>query len=165
MTQEIVGTLVSVEHIPTMTVGEIKNVQELRRVSLSLPQIDPETKHVFHAGMYHRTVKMPANSVMTGVLIKIPTTVTIYGDVSVCVGGVGHRLTGHHVLAAEANRMQAFIAHAPTFVTMSFATEAKTVEEAESEFTDETDLLMSRRGFSNEVKGVQPCLDQPVLQP
>lgn len=143
----------------------IMGVRTLESIGLKLKQIDPGTKHLFHAGMYHRTVLMPENTVMTGVLIKIPTTVTISGDVSVWMGDRKQRFVGYHVLAAAANRKQVFVSHAPTFVTMSFATEAKTVEEVESEFTDETDLLMSRRGFSNQVKGVQPWLDQQVLQP
>lgn len=137
--------------IPGMDVRSIEGMTEFQRVSLALPQIDPETKHLFHAGMYHRTVRMPAETVLVGVLIKIPTTVTICGDVSVWLGDREQRFTGYHVLAASANRKQAFIAHAPTFVTMSFSTNAKTVEEAENEFTDEAHLLMTRRGFSNEV--------------
>ncbi len=150
MTAEIAKT--GTVAIPLMDLQSIERLGDFRRVSLSLPQIDPNTQHVLHAGLYHRTVKMPAGTVMVGVLVKIPTTVIIAGDVSVWLGEVEHRFTGYHVLAAAANRMQAFIAHQDTFITMSFATKAGTVEEAENEFTDEHGLLMSRRGFGNEVR-------------
>lgn len=153
MTQEIVKT--GAVSIPAMDIQSIGMVSDLQRLGLTLPQIDPDTQHLFHAGMYHRTVRMPANTVMTGVLIKIPTIVTVCGDVSVFLGDymglMWKRLTGYHVVAAQPNRKQAFVAHEATFVTMSFATQAKTVEEVENEFTDEADLLMTRRGFSNEV--------------
>ncbi len=68
------------------------------------------------------------------------------------VGDKPMRLTGHCVIPASAHRKQAFTAHEDTYLTMSFATGAATVEEAEDEFTDEAALLLSRRPDSpNEV--------------
>ena len=55
----------------------------------------------------------------------------------------GRRLD--HVLAGQPGRKQAFVAHAETWLTMSFKTEARTVAEAEAEFTDEAEHLGSRR--------------------
>ncbi len=52
------------------------------------------------------------------------------------------------MFAASAGRKQAYIAHKDTFLTMSFKTNAKTVEEAEAEFTDDHERLMSRNGVN-----------------
>jgi hypothetical protein len=53
---------------------------------------------------------------------------------------------GYAVLPASAGRKQAFVAQADTRLTMVFPTSAKTVEQAEREFTDEIYLLGSRHG-------------------
>jgi hemolysin-activating ACP:hemolysin acyltransferase len=53
------------------------------------------------------------------------------------------RLKGHNVLPASANRRQVYVAIQDTTVTMSFRTWAQTVEDAEREFTDEYDRLLS----------------------
>lgn len=136
--------------IRAMPALQLAQLQEFQRMSLGLPQIDPATQHLISAGMYHRTVRMPANTVMVGALIKIPTTVTISGDVTVWLGDGELRITGYRVMAAAAKRKQAFIAHAETFITMSFVTHTLDVAEAEAEFTDEHTLLQSRR-FRNQV--------------
>jgi hypothetical protein len=65
--------------------------------------------------------------------------------VIVYVDGAPVHLQGHAVLAASAGRKQAFLARVDTHLTMIFPTRAKTVEDAEREFTDEVDLLASRR--------------------
>ena len=83
---------------------------------------------------------------ITGVLIKIATLLVIDGDVLVHVGDDAPlRLQGHHVLPAAAGRKQAFLALADTHITMIFASGAASVAEAEAEFTDEVDNLVSRR--------------------
>ena len=87
---------------------------------------------------------------MTGALIKLATTVILSGDVSVFNGEVAERMTGYNVITGSAGRKQAFHAHEDTHITMIFPTKAKTVQQAEEEFTDEHDRLMSRIG-KNEV--------------
>ena len=47
-------------------------------------------------------------------------------------------------MLGAAGRKQAFLAITDTALTTTFPTAAVTVEEAEAEFTDETDLLASR---------------------
>jgi hypothetical protein len=54
-------------------------------------------------------------------------------------------LEGYNVFSAAAGRKMAFVALSNTSMTMLFATQAKTVAEAEAEFTDEVDMLMTRR--------------------
>lgn len=131
--------------VPAMTSQAIANVTVLESNLRELPQVAIATHHVLHGGMYTRTIRIPAGVMLTGALIKVATTLVVNGDVTVYLGDASVRVHGYNVLAASANRKQAFYAHADTYLTMSFATAAKTVEEAEAEFTDEADNLMSRQ--------------------
>jgi hypothetical protein len=131
--------------IPAMSPRAIANVRELEARVLALPQTPIETHHAFHAGVYARTIMAPAGTLLTGALIKIATLLILDGDADVYLDGESRRFTGYHVLPASAGRKQAFVTHADTHLTMLFATQAKTVEDAERAFTDEADLLGSRR--------------------
>jgi hypothetical protein len=116
--------------------------QDLRSV---VPQLPVETHHVLHGGMYARTIIIPAGCVLTGALIRVPTLLIIDGNVTVGTGVEAVTMCGRRVLAGSIGRKQAFLAHKDTYLTMVFATSAKTVEEAEDEFTDEAHLLLSRQ--------------------
>jgi len=131
--------------IARMSPGSIDQVRRLESAALALPQVPIETTHVLHAGLYARTVRVPAGVLLTGALIKIATLVIIEGDVLVHLDEGSLRLRGHHVLPAAAGRKQAFIAMAETHITMIFPTAARSVTEAEQEFTDEAETLASRR--------------------
>lgn len=136
--------VVAESRVPAMTDRAIGLVRELERVVATLPQAEIETHHVIHGGMYARTIMVPAGVVLTGALINVPTMLIINGSVRVTIGDEAVYLHGHHVLAASKKRKQAFHAIEDTWLTMVFATEAQTVEEAEDEFTDEAARLMSR---------------------
>ena len=120
-------------------------VREVERFILEQPQLEIETIHSFHAGLYARTIMVPAGAMITGALIKIPTLLTLSGDASVIIDREEVRISGYGVIPAAAGRKQVFLAHSDTYLTMIFATSATTIEEAEMEFTDEFDLLGSRR--------------------
>ncbi len=137
--------LATVPAIPPMSAAAIESVRALEAAALQRPQVEIPTQHALHAGMYARTIRIPAGVLLTGALIKVPTLLMLSGDATVFVGDGAVRLTGYHVLPASAGRKQAFIAHADTDLTMVFPTHARTVEEAEAEFTDEADRLLSRR--------------------
>lgn len=133
-------------HITPMSHAAIAKVYELEDKMRQLDtQIPLETDHLIHAGIYHRTVYIPAGVLVAGALVKIDTTVVVHGDVTVYVDGEPLLLMGYNVLPAYAGRKQAAYAHTDTHYTMSFATTATTVEEAEAEFTDEVEALGSRR--------------------
>jgi len=119
-------------------------MRELEVATSQLPQVDIETQHIIHGGMYSRTILVPANSVLVGALINVPTILVICGDVTVAVNNGVLRLNGYNVLPASAGRKQAFTAHTDTYLTMVFATDADSVSAAEEQFTDEADKLMSR---------------------
>lgn len=134
---------------PAMADEAVGKVRALEAQVLEAPQVDIETWHVLHAGMYARTILIPAGVVLTGALITLATLLVFNGHASVFIGDGEVELRGHHVIPASAGRKQAFIAHADTWLTMLFPTSATTVEQAEAEFTDEADRLMSRRGVNH----------------
>ena len=111
----------------------------------ALPQVEIETIHSLHAGLYSRTAILPAGVVITGSLMKIPTVLTIVGDVTLTVGDHVEDVKGFRLFECAPGRKQIMYAKSESYVTMSFATDAKTVEEAEEQFTDEFENLMSRR--------------------
>lgn len=132
--------------IKTMTSDEMAKVRRLEQHLLATqPQIDLHYHHELWAGLYDRTVLVPAGHVITGAPVKIETLLTICGDVIVGLDGNEMRVTGFAKLRAAAHRMGVFTAITDTLISMSFATDAKTVEEAEAQFTDEAHRLASRR--------------------
>lgn len=128
----------------TMSPAAVNAVTRLETEVLKFRQIDIKTDHAFHAGMYVRTIMIPAGVVLTGALIKIPTVLIVSGTALVYTDKGTLRIQGYGVLLGKAGRKQAFVSETDTYLTMIFPTDSTTVEEAEAEFTDETDKLMSR---------------------
>lgn len=132
--------------IPAMTARAIENVRRLESIVAEMPQVDIPIDHTLHAGMYARTAFIPEGALITGVLIKVPSTLIVAGTALVYVDeDAPLRVSGYTVLAAAGGRKQAFIAETDIALTMIFPTNAKTVAEAEAEFTDEPHLLQTRR--------------------
>jgi hypothetical protein len=109
-----------------------------------------EMEHVLHAGMYARTCRLGAPMLITSVLIKIPTVLIVNGKCSIFAGQKWHQLEGYNVIAASAGRKQIYVTMEPTEITMTFPTAAKTLAEAEAQFTDEAASLLSRRSEAKE---------------
>ena len=141
----------------------LAKVQSIHDAIAAQPQINLETQHVLHAGTYARTIKVPAGVVLAGVFIKIPTLLILDGVLSILIGDEWHMMIGRNVLPAGAGRKQAFAASSESHITMIFATNARTVAEAEAEFTDQTEMLMSRKpgAFNEIIGGPSGCLEQP----
>jgi len=130
--------------IGIMSTEEIDKVRYMEKEMLKMPQIKIATHHIIHAGMYARTITVPAGIMLTGSLMKIPTLLIIQGEFLLFAGDKTIKLTGYNIFTGSENRKQIGVAMTDTHVTMIFATNAKTVAEAEEEFTDETHLLFSR---------------------
>lgn len=131
--------------IPAMTPQQIDKVRQLETMALTHEQVPIVTEHVIHGGMYARTIMVPAGTMITGALIKVPTTLIVQGDCTVYIGEGPVEVHGYNVIPASAGRKQAFIAHTDTWLTMMVATDAKDVDGAEQHFTDEVELLGSHR--------------------
>jgi hypothetical protein len=130
--------------IPSMSDFHIQKVEHMENLALQLPQVDIKTTHFIHAGMYARTIMIPSGVMITGALIKIPTIIVVQGNVIIHTGGNNVELQGYNVLPAYANRKQAFVAKSDTYVTMIFSTNVESVEDAENEFTNDSEKLLSR---------------------
>ena len=135
----------NVPGVPAMGACEVERVRGLEGKLAQMPQVALPTGHLLHAGMYARTVRIPAGTVITGALIKRATVLVVQGDCAVYTGGDVLELQGYHVLPAQAHRKQVILARADTHLTMLFPSKASTVQAAEAEFTDEAHLLLSRR--------------------
>jgi hypothetical protein len=128
-----------------MSDAAIDKVRQFESQALSMPQIDIPTSHVIHAGMYARTIMIPAGTILTGALIKIATILIINGNVIAYIGSETIEFTGYNVLPASENRKQAFLAKTDTYLTMIFPTDVDNINDAEEQFTDEADMLISRK--------------------
>jgi hypothetical protein len=128
-----------------MSFTDIDRVKRLESVTLQMSQIDVKIEQEIHAGSYIRTATIPKGVMITGALIKIDTILVVFGHVTVYIGKEFRTLSGYNVLKANANRKQVFIAHEETKLSMIFATNAQTVEEAEAEFTEEVEKLTTRK--------------------
>lgn len=131
--------------IRPMSQDSIDKVIRAEEKMLEQPQVVIGTLHILHGGMYARSITIPKGNAISGALIKIPTMITVSGDVTVYNDGMEQRIVGYHIIPASCNRKQVFIAHEDTDLTMVFPTKANTVEEAEMEFTDEYAKLGSRK--------------------
>jgi len=142
----ISGLMVQAQRLPAMTEDAIAKVRAIEAMSLALcEQVEFPTEHVIHGGMYVRTLHMKAGEVLTGALLKVPTVLIVSGDCSAFIGEETIELRGYSVLPGSAGRKQVFLAHTDVSMSMSFPTKAKTVAEAEQEFTDEFAMLMTNR--------------------
>jgi len=131
--------------IAVMSESAIEKVQLVQNAMLKLPQVDLPVHHILHGGMYSRSLVIPAGVAIAGAFIQVPTTLVVSGNVTVYANDQAYKIDGYQVLVASAGRKQLFVAHTDTNMTMTFATDAKTVEGAENEFTSESYLLASRR--------------------
>jgi hypothetical protein len=120
----------------------IEKVEQFCDELLKLPQIPFVTEHMLHGGIYTRTIRLPAFTAIVAVLIKVPTSLIFAGEADIYTNGELVRVNGYSVLPGSAMRKVAAVTYSPFAVSMMFATTAKTVEEAEKEFTDEFDLLV-----------------------
>lgn len=131
--------------LPSMSDASIEKVRVIERAFFERPQVPIFTCHLLHAGTYSRTIMIPAGVAITGVLVKVPTVLIAQGEATIHIGDEEIEVSGYMVVPAHAGRKQAFAAHTDFYLTMMFPTAARSVEEAEHEFTDEFDLLASHR--------------------
>lgn len=137
-----------VHTLKKMPKASIDKVRELEAETAKQPQVHIETQHSFHAGMYARTICIPAGVVIVGAFIKIPTILIFAGDAIVYTGEGAQHWKGYFQMNSPKDRKLSFVANQPSFLTMLFVTSATTVEEAEEEFTSEADNLMTRKGLA-----------------
>jgi hypothetical protein len=129
----------------------LEKLTHIQNEILEKPQVEINTEHVIHGGMYIRTIRLGPEVVLVGALVKVSTVLIVSGKTAVFTGEGWIQLDGYHVIPARAGRKQIFVTREETSITMIFRTDAKTVEEAEEEFTDEAEALMSRKNENDTV--------------
>lgn len=137
--------------LPALTPDSLALVRCLEDELAKYPQHIPVTEHLFHAGMYVRTIKLIAGQAITGALMRRATLLIVQGNTNIYTGNDILKVRGYRVLAGQAGRKSVFYAYGEVYLTMAFPTEAKTVEEAEREFTDEYARLASHNGDNDVV--------------
>jgi hypothetical protein len=147
--------------VPAATPEALETMARVEKKMRAMPQIHLHTEHVLHAGMYARTIHLAARVAITSVLIKIPTMIVVNGTCRVYAGDLWRDLDGFHVIPASAGRKMIYVTAKPTQITMIFPSHAKSVEEAERQFTDDAELLLSRscKDDTITITGVQPGVE------
>jgi hypothetical protein len=95
------------------------------------PQVELPTEHVLHAGMYARTVRMPAGTILGGALIKVRTMVIVNGHTPRYLSPMACGDRRLQRLPRKREPHADVRAITPVEITMMFPTQAKTVAEAE----------------------------------
>lgn len=144
MSTNLIGTFPSIPAMSDAAIAHVRRVEE-HILQTQWQVIELEMAHLIHAGLYARTCKVLAGQVITGAPIEIAVTLVIQGDCIVYLGGESRRIVGYAVIPAYAGRKQAFRALEDTTITMIFPTQARTVAEAEREFTSEWETLAPGR--------------------
>lgn len=128
-------------------IQKIRSIREaLKEELVANPDAEVEIpcEQHLHAGFYSRTIFIPKDTVAVGVTILKDTQLVISGHVLMNDGTHVVEIDGYRVLECKAGRAQIARTLEDTYMTMSFATDAKTVREAEDEFTDEPEQLLTR---------------------
>lgn len=137
--------LVRAAPLPPVTEEQNAAFEDLVSQVNEMPPVEIRTVHHLHAGIYSRTVYVPAGAVVVGLTIKCATQLIGCGHFQITDGGSTKEFKGFHVFDGSPGRRAAVAALTDSAFTMLFATDAKTVEEAENEFTDEPERLASRK--------------------
>lgn len=132
-----------------------QKVEVLQQQLAKLPQYQPETKHYFHGGMYCREVFRHADVLVVGAVHKKEHFyLIVYGTVQITDGdGDAQEVTGPHLFRSKPGTKRAVYAVTDTLCMTFHATEATTVEEAETELVEvDPDSMYS---LGNQVKHPQ----------
>ncbi|MGA9069076.1 MAG: hypothetical protein WB424_02405 [Terracidiphilus sp.] len=137
--------------LPPTPKNVIRAIEEFEAPLIGREPIEVPTEHVIAAGMYARTIVVPAGYIFTGALVKRATILIAVGWFQMLAGEELIELKGYNVIPASAGRKQVFKTLSPLILTMLFPTQAQTVVEAEAEATDQAEDLLSRRQDANKV--------------
>lgn len=131
--------------LPPPSPAMLARLHVIHRLTRELPQVPLTTEHLLHGGMYARTIRIPAGTLMNGSAIRCATILILHGDCAVTAGDSLVELHGYNVLPGSPGRKQSFLTLSDVEMTMIFPTTSQTVEEAENEVFAEAEELMSRR--------------------
>lgn len=123
-----------------------EQIRHLERHVLALPQVDLGTEHAVHGGLYVRQILIPAGTVATGAIHKVPhVSLMVYGDITVSTPAGMERITGPRLWLAGPGKKRVGFAHSDTLWLTVHRCESTTPEAAESELFDDVDQLTNHR--------------------
>jgi len=125
--------------------GRNEAMVALKKHVTALPQTTLETTHLVHGSMYARTIFIPAGLVLVGAKTKIENICIVSGDITVSTDAGVVRLTGYHVIPANAGYSRGGFAHADTYWTTLLPTDLHDVDSIEDAMTDESNTLQTRK--------------------
>lgn len=128
-----------------VTGSALEKTLAIRAKAAELPQVEFPIEHHIHAGCYSRTVYIPKGMAAFGTMIRIPTQLIVSGHCLMNAGNETTEVKGYKVFDGAPGRIQTIVTLEDTYMTMVFASQAKTPEEAEDEFTDEAEMLQTRK--------------------
>lgn len=124
-------------------------IRELERHVLALPQADLSTEHAVHGGLYIRQILIPAGTVATGAIHRVPHfSLMVYGDITVSTPAGMERLSGPRLWLAGAGTKRVGFAHADTLWITVHRCDSSTTEGAEQELFEESGMLINRRALT-----------------
>jgi hypothetical protein len=129
-----------------------QKVESLQQELSKLPQYEPETKHYFHGGMYCREVFRHAGVLVVGAVHKKEHFYLIVSGTVAITDGEGNvqEFTGPHLFSSKPGTKRAVYALTDAVCMTFHATEATTVEDAETTLVEADASTMYSLG--NKVK-------------
>lgn len=135
------GAVATRPAIPPMSPAALDLVRRMESVVRALPQAPFKLDHLFHGGVYTRTVTLPPGY-WGGAEVAKETTLVIVGDAVIYTGeDEPLSVRGVTVLPAAAGRKQAFVCDSHITLIMFAACHAKTASEAEAILCAEPHIL------------------------
>jgi len=124
-------------HAPALDFMRAK-VDVLQQELSKLPQYEPETRHFFHGGMYCREVFRPAGVLIVGAVHKKEHFYFIASGTVAITDGEGNvqEVTGPHLFPSKPGTKRAVYALTDALCMTFHATDAASVEQAESELVE-----------------------------
>ena len=115
-----------------------QRVQALQMAISELPQYQPETKHLFHGGMYCRQVWRQAGALIVGkVHRKEHFYMVVFGTVAITTDDGVQSVTGPYLLCSKPGTKRAVYAETDALCMTFHRTDAVSVEAAEIELVED----------------------------
>lgn len=113
-------------------------VDVLQQELSKLPQYEPETRHFFHGGMYCREVFRPAGVLVVGAVHKKEHMYLVASGTVAITDGEGNvqEVTGPHLFLSKPGTKRAVYALTDALCMTFHATDAASVDQAESELVE-----------------------------
>lgn len=126
---------------PASVAGAAKINELAVAIRTRLPAQQYVTEHDIWGGVYTRTVRFPAGTIIAAARFLKATTLIINGTCDIWCEGAVSRVSGYTVIRGYAGRKIALVTVTDVQASMAFRTDETDVEKIQMEFTDEYMML------------------------